>query len=63
MSVVTAEKMGASRAARHGSRLGRLIRAAITGSGIFGYLFLYTPIIILVIFSFNSSRFVTSWDG
>jgi spermidine/putrescine transport system permease protein len=35
----------------------------ITGSGIFGYLFLYAPIIVLVIFSFNASRFVTTWDG
>jgi spermidine/putrescine transport system permease protein len=49
--------------ARRGSMLGRIINAAITGSGIFGYIFLYTPIIILVIFSFNSSRFVTTWDG
>lgn len=49
--------------ARRGSVLGRIINAAITGSGIFGYIFLYTPIIILVIFSFNSSRFVTTWDG
>jgi spermidine/putrescine transport system permease protein len=55
--------MRGSRVARHGSRLGRLIRAAITGSGIFGYLFLYAPIVILVVFSFNASRFVTSWGG
>jgi spermidine/putrescine transport system permease protein len=63
MSVVTAQRTRASRVARHGSRLGRLLRAAITGSGVFGYLFLYTPIIILVVFSFNSSRFVTTWEG
>jgi spermidine/putrescine transport system permease protein len=63
MSVVTSSTTRASRVARHGSRLGRLIRAAITGSGIFGYLFLYAPIIILVVFSFNASRFVTSWGG
>ncbi len=49
--------------ARHGGMLGRLINGAITASGIFGYIFLYAPIIILVIFSFNSSRFVTSWEG
>ena len=36
---------------------------AITGSGVFGYLFLYMPILILVVFSFNSSRFVTTWEG
>jgi spermidine/putrescine transport system permease protein len=63
MSVVTSSRTRASRVARRGSRLGRLIRAAITGSGIFGYVFLYAPIIILVIFSFNTSRFVTSWGG
>src|SRR5512139_2353890 len=49
--------------ARHGSRLGRLMRAVTTGSGIFGFVFLYAPIVILVIFSFNSSRFVTTWGG
>jgi spermidine/putrescine transport system permease protein len=63
MSAVTAQRTRASRVARHGSRLGRLLRAAITGSGVFGYLFLYTPILILIVFSFNSSRFVTTWEG
>ena len=63
MSAVTSSRTRASRVARHGSRLGRLIRAAITGSGILGYLFLYAPIVILVVFSFNTSRFVTSWAG
>jgi spermidine/putrescine transport system permease protein len=63
MSVVAAEGMQASEVARHGNWLGRLVRAGITGSGIWGYVFLYTPIILLVIFSFNSSRFVTSWGG
>ena len=28
-----------------------------------GYIFLYAPIVILVIFSFNASRFVTTWEG
>jgi spermidine/putrescine transport system permease protein len=63
MSVVTSSRTRASRVARHGSRLGRLIRAAITGSGILGYVFLYAPIVILVVFSFNTSRFVTAWGG
>jgi spermidine/putrescine transport system permease protein len=52
-----------SRTARRGSRLGQLIRMGITASGIWGYLFLYAPIIILIIFSFNSSRFVSAWEG
>ncbi len=49
--------------ARRGSLLTRLIRTGITASGIWGYVFLYTPIVILVVFSFNASRFVTVWDG
>jgi spermidine/putrescine transport system permease protein len=49
--------------ARRGSRLGRFLNLSIVGGGIFGYVFLYAPIIILVIFSFNSSRFVTKWEG
>lgn len=51
------------RVARQGSRLGRGLRALITGSGILGFLFLYVPILILIIFSFNASRFVTTWSG
>jgi len=31
--------------------------------GVLGYLFLYTPIIILVIFSFNDSRSTAQWAG
>jgi spermidine/putrescine transport system permease protein len=53
----------ASRVARHGSRLGRWIGRMITAGGIFGYIFLYAPIVILVVFSFNSSRFVSSWES
>jgi spermidine/putrescine transport system permease protein len=49
--------------ARHGSRLGQLIRTLVTANGILGFVFLYAPIVILVIFSFNSSRFVSSWEG
>jgi putrescine transport system permease protein len=30
---------------------------------VFGYAFLYVPIVILVIFSFNESRLVTVWAG
>jgi spermidine/putrescine transport system permease protein len=52
-----------TRVARRGSRLGRGLRALITGSGILGFLFLYVPILILIIFSFNASRFVTTWSG
>lgn len=54
---------GPDRVARRGSLLTRLIRTGITASGIWGYVFLYAPIVILVVFSFNASRFVTVWDG
>ena len=63
MSAITARRRAASRVARRGSRLTQLIRGGITASGIFGYIFLYAPIIILVVFSFNSSRFVSTWEG
>ena len=53
----------ASRVARRGSRLGIWMRRMITASGVFGYIFLYAPIVVLVVFSFNSSRFVSSWEG
>jgi spermidine/putrescine transport system permease protein len=31
--------------------------------GILGYIFLYAPIVILVVFSFNASRFSSDWRG
>jgi spermidine/putrescine transport system permease protein len=49
--------------ARRGTLLGRLVRLGIGSSGILGYVFLYAPIVILIIFSFNSSRFVSTWEG
>ena len=30
---------------------------------VFGYAFLYVPIILLMIYSFNESRLVTIWGG
>lgn len=63
MSATAIDAPSLSRVARHGSRLGHLMRAAFTASGLFGYLFLYAPIVVLVVFSFNSSRFVTDWAG
>ncbi|MBT3390790.1 MAG: ABC transporter permease [Chloroflexi bacterium] len=39
-------------------------RYALTAHGLMSYFFLYAPIIILIIFSFNASKFVTgSWHG
>jgi spermidine/putrescine transport system permease protein len=63
MGTPTAQRSIASRTARHGSRLGQIVDSSITGGGIFGYFFLYAPIIILVVFSFNSSRFVSTWES
>ena len=50
----------ASRFARLNQRLSSL---SLTGYGLLGYLFLYLPIIILVIFSFNDSRSTAQWSG
>jgi spermidine/putrescine transport system permease protein len=63
MSASVARGSRASRVARRGTRLGRVIRTLITANGILGYIFLYAPIVILVFFSFNSSRFVSAWEG
>lgn len=42
----------------------RFGRYALTAHGLMSYFFLYAPIIILIIFSFNASKFVTgSWHG
>ena len=32
-------------------------------SVVLGFAFLYTPIVLLVIYSFNASRLVTVWGG
>jgi spermidine/putrescine transport system permease protein len=50
----------ASRVSRWQARLGGL---SLSGYGVIGYLFLYLPIIILVIFSFNDSRSTAQWSG
>jgi len=63
MTTVAARSARAQGVARRGTLLGRLVRLGIGSSGILGYVFLYTPILILVIFSFNSSRFVSTWEG
>ena len=49
------------------NRAGRLMRKGLSWFNItaiaFGLAFLYLPIVILVIYSFNSSRLVTVWGG
>lgn len=50
----------ASRQARWKSWLGNF---TLSSYGLLGYLFLYLPIIIVVIFSFNDSRSTAQWSG
>ena len=56
----TEKESAASRLARIKSWLGE---ASLSTYGVVGYLFLYLPIIILVIFSFNDSRSTAQWAG
>lgn len=63
MTTVAVKTGRTERVARRGTVLGRLVRLGIGASGILGFIFLYAPIVILVIFSFNSSRFVTDWES
>jgi spermidine/putrescine transport system permease protein len=62
--MTTAEKnykeTHASKIARINARLSKL---ALIGYGWWGYFFLYAPIIILVVFSFNSSKSVAQMEG
>jgi spermidine/putrescine transport system permease protein len=44
---------------RRGKWSGRLLAA----HGAAGYLFLYLPIVILIVFSFNASRYSSAWRG
>ncbi len=41
----------------------RTIRLLLSANALWMYLFLYAPILLLVIFSFNASRFVSVWRG
>src|SRR5438874_564448 len=45
------------------TNLRRFIPATLVNFTALVYLFLYAPIIVLVILSFNSSRFSTIWQG
>ncbi len=57
------KRLPETRASRFARWNKRLSQAGLTGYGILGYLFLYLPIIILVIFSFNDSRSTAQWAG
>ncbi len=45
------------------SGVGRLIEIAFRGYAVLVYLFLYVPILVVVLFSFNDSRSVHAWAG
>jgi spermidine/putrescine transport system permease protein len=42
---------------------GRWLRRLLTLHGLAGYAFLYLPIVVLVVFSFNASRYAAAWRG
>lgn len=60
MTVIPVRETSASRAARWKAMISRFM---LSGYGVFGYLFLYLPIILVVIFSFNDSRSTAVWSG
>lgn len=41
----------------------RLTRGSLSLHGVLMYVFLYAPILVLVVYSFNSSRLVSVWEG
>ena len=43
--------------------MGKNITAFRLGALIFGFVFLYVPILSLIVYSFNKSRLVTVWGG
>jgi len=44
-------------------RRGRWLSRLLSLHGVLGYIFLYLPIVVLVIFSFNASRHSVAWRG
>lgn len=48
---------------RRGNWLGRLVEPALQINAWLMYLFMYAPIVILILFSFNASRYASSWEG
>ena len=60
---VALPRTGETRASRLAHLRSRLGEFSLSAYGLLGYLFLYVPIIILVIFSFNASRSTAQWSG
>jgi spermidine/putrescine transport system permease protein len=55
--------MRTERVTRRPKRRGRWLAGLLTAHGVVSYIFLYLPIVVLVVFSFNSSRYVSTWRG
>ena len=52
-----------ARNGREGARVFQWERALLAGHSWLVYLFLYVPIIVLIVFSFNESRQTAVWQG
>ncbi|HLX33916.1 MAG TPA: ABC transporter permease [Candidatus Limnocylindrales bacterium] len=55
--------VGRAAGARPTRRRFDLVEAYLRAHGTLAYLFLYVPIVIVVVYSFNDSRYVLSWGG
>lgn len=63
ISIPAARHLG-GRARGAGDRLGSLVEVWLRGHSLLVYAFLYLPIVVVVVFSFNATdRRVTDWDG
>ncbi|HET7031140.1 MAG TPA: ABC transporter permease [Candidatus Limnocylindrales bacterium] len=62
--VLTGARADGGRAKARIDRSGRWVEAWLRGHTLLVYLFLYLPIVVVVVFSFNgTSRRVTNWEG
>src|SRR5690349_19007937 len=61
---IPASRTVGGRARANVDRWGRLVEVWLRGHTLLVYLFLYLPIVVVVVFSFNGTqRRVTQWDG
>jgi spermidine/putrescine transport system permease protein len=63
MSVSMTKETKLARGALRSRLAARLGEGALSLNALLMYVFLYTPILVLVVLSFNASRFVTNWTG
>jgi spermidine/putrescine transport system permease protein len=60
---IPATRAGSSRVLPRINRSGQVVEAWLRGHAALVYVFLYLPIVIVVIFSFNANRLATIWSG